>query len=165
MKKEELNKKEPEIIPNKEQEYLEGWKRARADLENFQKRMADNRMQEYAVMKRNISENLIALNDNFKALTDHAPEKKDAWVEGVLHIARQFDQTLQEFGIETIEETGQVFDPSIHEAVEEVDGEEGKVIEIVQAGYKVGDMTIRPAKVKVGKFPSPKLGEGGGEGR
>ena len=142
---------EQEIPENKEQEYLEGWKRARADLENLQKRLADTRQQEYAMMKRNIGESLISLNDNFKALTDHAPDTKDPWVQGVLHIARQFDQTLQEFGIEIMSETGKPFDPNIHEAVEEVEGEEGKVIEIVQVGYKIGDMTVRPAKVKIGK--------------
>lgn len=147
MKPPEHNKKKE----NKEQEYLDGWKRARADLENFQKRMADTRTREQLAIKRDVAESLIALNDNFRSLTEHAPDTKDSWVAGVLHIARQFDQTLQDFGVETIEATGVPFDPSIHEAVEEVQGEEGPgtVQEIVQAGYKIGDSVIRPAKVKI----------------
>ncbi|MEK7500338.1 MAG: nucleotide exchange factor GrpE [Patescibacteria group bacterium] len=155
MKNHEPIEEEPEIIQNKEQEYLEGWKRSRADLENLQKRMADTRIQERAILKRNIAEPLIMLADNFRSLIEHAPDTKDPWTAGVLHVARQFDQVLEEFGVEQIIETGIVFDPNIHEAVEEVEGEEGKIIELVQVGYKIGDIIIRPAKVKVGK------GEGG----
>ncbi len=136
---------------NKEEEYLEGWKRARADLENLQRRLADDKMKDRTSIKRSLVEPLIALNDNFRSLAQHAPDDKDPWVQGVLHIARQFTQTLQEFGVEEIVDTGGQFDPSIHEAVEEVEGEEGKVIEVVQAGYMIGDVTIRPAKVKIGK--------------
>lgn len=144
---ENMNKKKE----NKEQEYLEGWKRARADLENMQKRMADTRRSEHASIKRDVAESLIALNDNFRSLTEHAPENTDPWVQGVLHIARQFDQTLKDFGVEIISDTGGAFDPAIHEAVAEVKGEQapGTVISVVQAGYKIGETVIRPAKVTV----------------
>lgn len=151
--KKEIEHGEPEqeVIENKEQEYLEGWKRARADLENFQKRASDNRVREHAAIKSKVAESLIALSDNFRSLTQHAPDSKDPWVAGVLHIARQFDQTLQDLGVETISDTGGAFDPAIHEAVEEVKGDQspGTVIEIVQAGYKLGEYVIRPAKVKI----------------
>lgn len=152
MKHEEEPKKEaPKKQESREQEYLDGWKRARADLENLQKRMGDMRIQEQQTLKRSVAESLIVLADNFKALTAHAPDSQDPWVAGVLHVARQFDQTLSDFGIETIETVGVAFDPTIHEAVEEVagEGESGTVTEIVQVGYKIGDTTVRPAKVKV----------------
>ncbi|MDA1168844.1 MAG: nucleotide exchange factor GrpE [bacterium] len=151
MKNQDTSQEEPEIIQSKEQEYLEGWKRARADLENVQKRMNDTRIQERAILKRTIAEPLIVLADNFRSLIEHAPDTKDPWAAGVLHVARQFDQILEEFGVELIQDTGIVFDPVIHEAIEEVEGEEGKIIEVVQVGYKIGDITVRPAKVKVGK--------------
>jgi molecular chaperone GrpE len=144
--------KEPEqVVENKEQEYLEGWKRARADLENLQKRMVDSRLREHAAIKRSVAESLIALSDNFRSLTEHAPDTKDPWVAGVLHVARQFEQTLQELGVETVSDIGGEFNPAIHEAVEEVKGEgkPGTVVELVQAGYKIGDIVIRPAKVKI----------------
>ncbi len=149
--KKENKQPEQEGVENKEQEYLEGWKRARADLENLQKRTADNRVREHAAIKSKVAESLIALSDNFHSLIDHAPETKDPWVEGVLHVARQFDQTLQDLGVETISDTGGTFDPAIHEAVEEVKGDQspGTVVELVQAGYKIGEYVIRPAKVKI----------------
>ncbi|HSX24912.1 MAG TPA: nucleotide exchange factor GrpE [Candidatus Andersenbacteria bacterium] len=138
----------------KEQEYLEGWQRARADLENLQKRMGTEREQQKNYLKRDIAEAFIPLADNFRSLIEHAPASdKDPWVAGVVHIARQFEQTLADFGVEVIDKKDGEFDPDIHEAVEEVEekGKEGKIIEIVQPGYKIGDVTIRPAKVKVGK--------------
>ncbi len=147
MKKEKEIKKQE----SREQEYLEGWKRARADLENAKKRMADSVIQQRASIKRDIVEHLLSLADNFKSLVDHAPKEQDAWVQGVVHVARQFEQTLTTFGVKIIHETGGEFDPNIHEAVEEIEGDEkpGIVKEIVQIGYKIGDITIRPAKVKV----------------
>lgn len=136
---------------SKEQEYLEGWKRARADLENAKKRMADMAVGQRASVTRDIVESLLSLADNFRSLVEHAPENQDGWVQGVVHVARQFDQTLAGFGVEVIKDTGEMFDPTIHEAVEEIEGDAkpGTVIELVQVGYKIGGITIRPAKVKV----------------
>ncbi len=149
-KEEEQKKKK---IESREQEYLEGWKRARADLENVQKRMADTRIKEQEALRRNVVEQLLTLSDNFKSLLEHAPDSKDPWVAGVLHVARQFDQTLADFGAESIDQIGGIFDPAIHEAVEEVEGEgeSGTVTQIVQVGYKIGSTVIRPAKVKITK--------------
>lgn len=137
---------------NKEQEYLDGWKRARADLENLQKRMADTMEQQRDAMKKDIAYSLIALADNFRSLAEHVPDPKDPWAAGVLHIARQFEQTMSEFGIEVIADVGKDFNPAFHEALEEVEREgekPGTIVELVQAGYKVGASVIRPAKVKV----------------
>lgn len=136
---------------SKEQEYLEGWKRARADLENTKKRMADAHAQHRTSTKRELVESLLSLADNFRSLIDHAPKEQDAWDEGVVHIARQFEQTLIGFGVALIADTGIKFNPMIHEAVAEVKGEQepGTVTEIVQVGYMLGEIVLRPAKVKV----------------
>ncbi len=146
MKQKESKKKE-----NKEQEYLDGWKRARADLENMKKRMADTMEQQKEAMKKDIAYSLIALADNFRSLTDHVPDPKDPWAAGVLHVARQFQQTLSDFGVEVIEDAQGAFDPALHEAIEESkeEGEPGTITELVQAGYRIGKNVIRPAKVKV----------------
>lgn len=165
---------------SKEQEYLEGWKRARADLENVKKRMADAAIHQRSAIKRDLIESLLSLADNFRSLVEHAPKEQGPWVQGVVHVARQFDQTLQSFGVEVITDTGGEFNPTLHEAIAEIKGEgkeaPGTVREVVQVGYKIGDTVIRPAKVKVaawqtfpkvnenspntGDSPHPELGEG-----
>jgi molecular chaperone GrpE len=58
---------------------------------------------------------------------------------------------LEARGLVEIEAMGKEFDPRIHEAVMCVEGEEGKVIEELQRGYKIRDRVIRPTMAKVGK--------------
>src|SRR3990167_9133890 len=150
IKKEEQPEEQPKE-QSKEQEYLEGWKRARADLENTKKRMAESHVQQRVAITRDIVESLLSLADNFRSLVEHAPKEQDAWAQGVVHVARQFDQTLEGFGVTMIGDTEGIFDPVIHEAVEEVESKEnpGTVVALVQVGYKIGDTVIRPAKLKV----------------
>ena len=137
---------------NKAKEYLEGWQRARAELENFKKRILDEDISKQERLKGQIIEPLLALADNFAAVTAHVPEalQKDPWAQGVLHVGRQLGQILQEFGVETLGEVGEVFDPRKHEVVGEEKGDKpNHITAVTRAGYKIGDTIIRPAQVKV----------------
>lgn len=141
---------------NKEQEYLAGWQRERAELQNFRKRMQEQATQDQRQALKAVIEPLLTVADNFQAMVRHVPKELDgnAWVAGVLHIARQVEQLLQEYGVTMIEAQGQQFDPTQHEAVEEITTDQaksGQVIEVVMAGYRLGDSVIRPARVKIAK--------------
>lgn len=146
--------KEENSSSNKEQEYLIGWKRARAELLNLRARMDRERVADRKRLQAQSIEPLLEVADHLQALIDHVPEdiKDHAWVQGVLHIARKFEQVLAEQGVEVVNPENQVFDPSAHEAVEQVEGEgENTVVSVVQVGYRLGDTILRPAKVKVTK--------------
>jgi molecular chaperone GrpE len=139
---------------DKEQEYLAGWQRARAELDNFRKRVLADREQERRRVKQEVIESLLTLADNFQALVRHIPEDRqdDTWVQGVIHITRQFDQVMQEYGIKQINPQGKPFDPTVHEAVAQVKQpgqRSGLIVEVLQPGYQLGGAVIRPAKVKV----------------
>jgi Molecular chaperone GrpE (heat shock protein) len=137
-----------------EEEYLAGWQRARAEFDNFRKRVSRDQ-QAYSQQARAAAvASLLGVADNFQAIVKHVPpELKDhTWAQGVLHVARQFEQLLQENGVTPIHETGVAFDPAFHEAVEQVkqkESQSGLVIEIIQPGYKLGDNVLKPARVKV----------------
>jgi molecular chaperone GrpE len=76
----------------------------------------------------------------------------DPWAQGVAHVARQFEQAMQEYGVEAFSPTGEPFDPATQEAIEQVkdaEAKSGMVLEVMQVGYKMGERIIRPAKVKV----------------
>lgn len=139
--------------PTKEQEYLAGWQRERADLENFKKRMQQQRSSDMASMKRRLLEPLLDVADNFNAVTKHLPQhlKKDTWALGVTHVARKLDEILSAEGVSLINQTGVLFDPQRHEALMEVKGEgqAGQVLEVITPGYALGEYVLRPAKVKV----------------
>lgn len=141
---------------NKVGEYLAGWQRARAELANFRKRMAEEQALRDKQAKQRIIEDLIPLLDNFRVMVLHLPSemKEDQWVQGVLHIAKQLEQLLDDYSVKPIEAEGEKFDPSLHEAVEYVTGSEapgGVVADVLQTGYMMDGEVIRPAKVKVAK--------------
>lgn len=135
-------------------EYLTGWQRARADLDNFRKRMQVSQSDIAEQQLRRVIEPMLSINDNFRAMINHVPAdlKNNAWVSGVLHIARQLNDTLAAFGVTVINQTGDPFNPHQHEAIEHVSGSDqpsGTVVHVIQVGYQLGDKMLRPAKVKV----------------
>jgi molecular chaperone GrpE len=141
---------------SKAREYLSGWQRARADLDNFRRRVHQEQQQQNEQVKRRLIYDLMPLIDNFRAITIHLPAdlKDNVWAQGVLHVTRQLEQLLSQYNVVPINESGQPFNPVLHEAVATVEDNEassGSIVEILQTGYKIGDQVIRPAKVKVAK--------------
>ena len=135
----------------KEEEYLQGWKRARAELDNFKKRIASDAERQREYMKRDLIEPMLSLADNFEAITTHVPEdlQDNAWTQGVLHVVRQLQDILSGYGVEAIDAIDVEFDPAIHEATEPGGQDANTVGEVVRKGYKIGGTVIRPAQVKV----------------
>jgi molecular chaperone GrpE len=85
-------------------------------------------------------------------MPDHV--KSDAWVNGIMLIYQKLSNLLNSEGMQPIPAENGAFDPAFHEAIssEEVEGfESGKIIEVVQKGYMIGDRVIRPARVRVAK--------------
>lgn len=140
----------------REQEYLSGWQRERAELQNFRKRMQEQSVAGRRQALKAIIEPLLLVADNFQAMVKHVPQELtgNAWVTGVLHIARQVEQLLAAYNVKTIDAVDTPFDPTRHEAVEEVANTgktSGHVIEIVAPGYQIEEEVVRPARVKIAK--------------
>jgi molecular chaperone GrpE len=97
--------------------------------------------------------NILPLVDDF----ERAMQNVDAsiagltWMDGIRLIHRKFQSLLDMAGVKEIEADGQTFDPNVHEAVTFGPGEDGKVVAVVQKGYKLGERVIRPSLVVVGK--------------
>ncbi len=136
------------------EEYLEGWKRARAEFEN-QKKKEGQRMKDFLeIEKQNFFLKLLPVLDNFKRAEKEAKKsgEKDNVIEGFLKIKEQLEEFLKKEGLEEISSVGEEFDPNFHEAIEMVEtekGESGQIIEEIERGYKINNIIIRPAKVKV----------------
>jgi len=85
---------------------------------------------------------------------EHIPEaeKEKDWVKGIIHIRKEFQDLLRQFGIEEIPTIGKNFDPELHEAVtkEKADGvTTDQIIKEVQPGYKLFNKVLQHAKVVV----------------
>lgn len=154
---------------------LDGWKRCQADFENYKKRQteAQKDLTKYACL--NVVMEILPALDNFHASTDHIPadQKDTPWVVGIMHIQKQLEDVLKNYGVTEIEtKIGDDFNPEIHEAVADnqesrnreqknkvhpVKSAEGgpakqefnRVKKVVQRGYKIGGKVIRPARVTV----------------
>ena len=97
--------------------------------------------------------NLLPVLDDLERALASVPEElaESRWVDGIRHIYRKLQAVLEAQGVAVIEAEGKDFDPNFHEAVMTVEGEEGKVIEETQKGYKLRNRVIRPTRVKVGR--------------
>ncbi len=141
------------------EEYLTGWQRAKADYVNIQKEMDQVRSNTAILTKEKIVENLLPALDSF----DMAFANKEAWEKvdqnwrvGVEYIYQQLMTSLSDSGVEKIDKSGILFDPNLHQSIENIETlEESKdhtIEKIIQAGYKIGDRIVRPARVNIYEF-------------
>lgn len=144
----------------KAQEHYERLMRAAADLENYKKRAARERLEAVKYANESLLERLIPVLDNFEmALTAaNAPNTSvQSLQSGVSMIQQQLKSAMSEVGLEEIDAAGKPFDPNLHEAIsqqETADTPEGHVAQQVRKGYKLRDRLLRPASVVVAKKPA-----------
>lgn len=136
------------------EEYLNGWKRAKADLANNQAAEA-KRLGDFAKMVgESMMKDLIAVLDSFALASNAIPETNEAR-KGLLIIQAQLEDALKKHGLEKITANeGDAFDPAKHEAMVLVDGN-GKppetVAQEIEKGYSLNGKVLKPARVTVTK--------------
>src|SRR3989344_5877087 len=147
---------ELEKIKKERDEYLDGWRRAKADFLNY-KKDEDERLRLVAECAREeLMKKILLILDNLSRAEKEVAEeqKEDKLVKGFMQIASQWREFLKSEGIEEIETVGRPFNPELHEAVEEVAGdpstgseqrESGMVAEEVEKGYMVQGRVLRAA--------------------
>jgi molecular chaperone GrpE len=130
--------------------------RSVADLDNYRKRMAREKDEAIRFANASFLERLIPILDNFELGLQAAKASggQSAVVDGMSMVSKQLQDFLTSCGIETVDATGQPFNPNIHEAIaqeEDAEIEEGHVIRQLRKGYRLKDRLIRPANVVVSK--------------
>jgi molecular chaperone GrpE len=138
------------------QQAAENWNkylRERADMENFRKRqerIAADRLQRE---KKALFQNILGVMDNVeRALAYQDTMDRQGLQQALRMVLWQMNEVLRGEGLTPVPTVGETFDPYVHEAIEAVedsDQPEGMVVEEVLKGYKLGDETLRPARVKV----------------
>lgn len=128
--------------------------RNQAELENFKKRMNDERIKENKYRSQSLATAILPALDTFERAMAVSTDNVDVknFLVGFEMVHKQFVESLASEGVEIIEAKGQLFDPNLHQAVmqEEAEGvEAGIVLDEMQKGYKLKDRVIRPAMVKV----------------
>ncbi len=123
-----------------------------ADLDNSHKRHTRDLEQARADERANVAKQFLPLVDHLELALGHADAKPSAIVEGVNHVLAEAIEVLRRLGFPRIDQVGEPFDPTKHEAVSavHVDGTEpGTVVNVVRPGYGEGSRQLRPASVVV----------------
>lgn len=138
---------------NRAQSYYQNWQRAAADFQNYKRRTEEERQKNTLYANLALVLNMLPIADDLERALATIDVKLAGlqWVEGVRQIARKFAGALEASGVKEIPAEGQDFDPNVHEAIAQDEGEAGKVLRVVQKGYTMGDRVIRPAMVIVGR--------------
>ena len=130
--------------------------RTAADFENFRKRTRREIDDAQRRGRETTLKDLLPVFDNLERATLHADTASDvkSFAEGIRMVIRQFTDTLDRMGIKRVPAVGHPFDPTVHEAIQQIESTEhaaGVVMAEIQPGYVIGDYLVRAAQVVVSK--------------
>jgi molecular chaperone GrpE len=156
MSEEKKSKQKIEQCEKEKNEYLDGWKREKADFINYKREEGEKLKKLMEINTENLIFKILPIIDNFNIACKTIPKEEienNQSIKGLLQIKSYFLKFLKDEKVEEMECLGKLFDPFFHEAVELVDSEEesGTIIEEVEKGYLINDKLLRPAKVKIVK--------------
>jgi molecular chaperone GrpE len=135
--------------------------RTMADMENLRRRTEREKSDTARYAISNFARDVLTVGDNLRRTVEHVPAEAAAqdpalksFLDGVEITERELLNVLERHGVTRIDPIGQRFDPNCHQAMFEVpnpDVPEGTVVDVMQAGYVIGDRCLRPALVAVAK--------------
>jgi molecular chaperone GrpE len=136
--------------------------RTLADMENLRRRTEREVSDAKAYGVTSFARDMLVFADNLRRAVENVPADVRAraepalasFVEGIELTERDFASRLDRYGVRKLEPQGMKFDPNLHEALFEVPDESvanGTVVQVVEAGYAIGDRILRPAKVGISR--------------
>ncbi len=143
-------------LEEEKNEYLLGWQKERADGVNLRKRFEEEKKDFVKYANKNLIEEFIPILDGFESAMKNKEvwEKVDQnWRVGIEYLSNQLFSILEQNGLQKLYPINEDFDIRRDEAIEMIKINEpdknGKILEVIQSGYKINDTIIRPTKVKV----------------
>ncbi|CAN7142938.1 nucleotide exchange factor GrpE [Rhizobium sp. LjRoot258] len=158
-----------ELLKSENTELRDRYLRLAAEMDNLRRRTEREVKDARTYSAAGFARDMLAVSDNLRRAIDAIPEEARAaadpglttLIEGVEMTERSMLSALERHGVRKLEPVGQKFDPNFHQAMFEVpnpDVPNNTVVQVVQAGYTIGERVLRPAMVGVAKG-GPKLVE------
>jgi len=128
-----------------------------AEFENYKRRTSKERLELFKTANQDVMTAMLPVLDDFdRAMTEIKKAKDKNLLKGVELIHNKFKETLKNKGLEAIDvKHGDSFDADVHEAITQIpaasDKLKGKIVDVVERGYKLGDRVIRFPKVVTGQ--------------
>ena len=153
LKKEKVsNPNFDELIKAEKDKYL----RLFAEFENYKRRTAKERIELFSTASEEVMVSLLPVLDDFDRASSEIEKSKDNEIfNGILLIKNKLFDSLNSKGLSEIEiKKGDDFNADIHEAITQIQAPnkkmKGKIIDIIEKGYKLGEKIIRYPKVVIG---------------
>jgi molecular chaperone GrpE len=160
---EELETSAAEVEPSPEEdpqrkaaEYLEHLQRLQAEFDNYRKRVLKEQTRAVEFANEPLMGKLLEVLDEFELAlmgAERTPEL-ERFLQGFEMVYAKLQEILRSEGLERIEAKGEPFDPELHEALMQAEGdEEGEqyVADVLRSGYRLKGRVVRPSGVKVGR--------------
>ena len=157
------NQNKEQSIEEKLAEAQEQLLRTLADSENLRRRLEREKEDLGNYIVSNFAKEILSVVDNLQRAIKSIENKKEdesafkTFVEGIELTEKQLITSLEKFKIKRVNTNNEKFDPNLHQAMFEIEGknsEAGRISEVIQDGYTIGDRLLRPAMV--GVFKSKK---------
>lgn len=161
--KKESKKQDPEKSEEKEsnleealQEEKDRYLRLFAEFENYKRRTGKERIELFKTASQDVMVAMLPILDDFDRAMKEIEKTDDDHVKGIGLISNKLKETLKQKGLEVIPtEVGQVFNADHHEAVTQIPAPseemKGKIIDVLEKGYVLGEKIIRYPKVVIGQ--------------
>ncbi|WP_282135342.1 nucleotide exchange factor GrpE [Seonamhaeicola maritimus] len=147
-----------EKLQKEVQQEKEKFLRLFAEFENYKKRTSRERLELFKTASEEVMVALLPIIDDFERALTHIEEDKEAEElrKGVVLIYQKMLSTLEQKGLSAIKvEKGDAFNADDHEAVTQIPAPsedlKGKIIDVIEKGYKLGEKVIRFPKVVIGQ--------------
>jgi molecular chaperone GrpE len=147
-----ISKEELENLRNEVEAEKDKNLRLFAEFDNFRKRTAKERIELFTTASKDVITSLIPVLDNFERALQAQNTSDD---DGIMLIYKQLKGELEKKGLKEMEDPkGKALDTDFHEAITNIPAQDkkdiGKIIDVIEKGYLLGDKVLRYAKVVVG---------------
>lgn len=126
--------------------------RLAAEYDNYRKRTQNEKLQIYDDATAKAVAELLPIADSIDMAVQNTKDAPEEFVKGIELIKNQLDKSFEKLKVEAFAQSGDDFDPAIHNAISKIDSEdfgENKISQVFQRGYRLGDKIIRHAMVQV----------------
>lgn len=154
-KKDAKKEKESDALKQAQEELQkqkDSYMRLAAEYDNYRKRTTAEKLNIYADATAKAVSEILTVADSLDAALKSSKDAPEEFRKGLELVNNQFTAALQKLNVEAFGETGEPFDPQLHNAVSKVENEElgeNTIAMVFQKGYKTGDKIIRHAMVQV----------------
>lgn len=150
-------KEEVEKLKRDLAEFKEKYLRLYSEFENFRRRTAKEKLELIQTANEELMISLLPVIDDFRRARQSFEDESDSKStnEGFIHIEKKLEKVLEQNGLKPMKiKEGDEFDSDLHEAVTQIPAPKkklkGKIVDVIEEGYYLGEKVIRFAKVVIG---------------